>query len=188
LASTRARHTAPRDPSVVTIALASGSFDAIATIAASKPSDVGVGILRVISAGAHVVAHREQRGEVVPEPFALHEHRDSARFRHLGHLDGHLGEPAVEVAQRRAVEEAVDGGGGHLFRGELGPRGVNAGPRRSLAIDDDVRERGALTGLDDDVRGVHAVVAELVQDGFPGAVVGELGEDGGSAGRAWRPR
>ena len=109
-----------------------------------------------------------------------HEHRDSARFRHLGHLDGHLGEPAVEVAQRRAVEEAVDGGGGHLFRSELGPRGVNAGPRRSLAIDDDVRERGALTGLDDDVRGVHAVVAELVQDGFPGTVVGELGEDGGS--------
>ena len=36
------RHTAPRDPSVVTIALASGSFDAIATIAASNPSTSGL--------------------------------------------------------------------------------------------------------------------------------------------------
>ena len=45
-------------------------------------------------------------------------------------------------------------------------------------IDDYVRERGALAGLDDDVRGVHAVVAELVQDGLARPVVGEFREDG----------
>jgi len=55
---------------------------------------------------------------------------------------------------------------------------VNAGAGGSLAIDDYVRERGALAGLDDDVRGVHAVVAELVQDGLARPVVGEFREDG----------
>ena len=40
-AGARTRQTAPRDPRVVTIALAAGSLEAIATIAASKPRASG---------------------------------------------------------------------------------------------------------------------------------------------------